>query len=81
MIIIDEEMLSEETLKSVYNDLYNESIIDLIKYKLREESKKHQIISYLNELNVNEAEELMHLSCDAYNYKGEKERERIIKGE
>ena len=41
MIIIDEEMLSEETLKSVYNDLYNESIIDLIKYKLREESKKH----------------------------------------
>ena len=39
MIIIDEEMLSEETLKSVYNDLYNESITDLIKYKLREESK------------------------------------------
>lgn len=75
MIIIDEEMLSEETLKRIYNDLYDESIIDLIKYKLREESKKHQIINYLNELNVNEAEELMHLSCDAYNYKVKKEKE------
>ena len=76
MIIIDEEMLSEETLKSVYNDLYNESIIDLIKYKLREESKKHQIINYLNELNVDEARELMSLSCEAYNYKAQKEREK-----
>lgn len=81
MIIIDEEMLSEETLKSVYNDLYNESIIDLIKYKLKEESKKHKIINYLDELNVDESEELMHLSCDAYNYKVDKEKERIIKGE
>ena len=81
MIIIDEEMLSEETLKSIYYDLYNESIIDLIKYKLKEESKKHKIINYLEELNVNEARELMSLSCEAYNYKAEKERERIIKGE
>lgn len=75
MIIIDEEMLSEETLKNVYNDLYNESIIDLIKYKLREESKKHQIINYLNELNVDEAKEMLNLSCSAYNYKAEKEEE------
>lgn len=75
MIIIDEELLSVETLKMIHSDLYDESITDLIKYKLREESK-NQIISYLNQLNTREAQELMHLSCNVYNDKVDKEREK-----
>lgn len=76
MIIIDEELLSVETLKMIHSDLYDESITDLIKYKLREESKKHQIINYLNELDVNEAKEMLNLSCSAYNYKAEEEEKQ-----
>lgn len=75
MITIDEKLLSEETLKMIYIDLYGKTNLNnFIKKALVDHSKDSGIFNYMTDLNTNEAEELMHLAVDVYNSKKERDR-------